>query len=414
MSDTISDEVRKLGLFKPVTKDMPMWHTLGMNSVIAGQLFDSLTKAGVAVDARTIEEAMAKRSGGFTISGGASSDSTSPIVAQDLAPDIVPVFVREFPLFDMIRKVPSNGLSHTYLQQTSFSQTTDPNTISETGAVSDDTNSYMRLTSNIAVFAIRRSVSLKAQFAGNAAGGPSTDLYGREVQGGLLTIARDAQNETLRYQTDVNNSATAYTNGGTKYTDPNGAYDANGYNGLRYVLNAQTPPENQFTADIRTPWTDQRVLKSTRKMVNAIWDKGGKIDLLITNTAGAEALFEDQIALSRIILPPKQMEIIPGFSVRAIDTDQGVIPVLVVPGNSLGTWSPNGGISGGSGTVYQDIIGVWTETLEMPYLGSPVPTVIRIPVAVNGQLVEVAIPFAMFGLACLAPQYMGRVSLQIQ
>jgi hypothetical protein len=406
---TLENEQGKAVLWKPITKDLPLWHTLGGYN--DGRMIEALASK-MGADPMAVAKAFGEistRSGGFAITGGAGSDSTSPIVAQDLAPEIIPVYVRDFPLYDMIRKVPANGLSHTYLQQTSFTGTTDPNTISETGAVSDDANTYMRLTSNIAVFAIRRSVSLKAQFAGNAAGGPSSDLYGKEVQGGLTTIARDAQNETLRYQADVNNSATAYPNGGDKYSDPNGAYDGNGYNGLRYILNTQTPPENTFVADVTSTWSDQRVLRSARKMVNAIWDKGGKVDLLITDTNGAEALFEDQMALSRIMIPPKSMEIIPGFSVRAIDTDQGIVPVLVVPGKALGKWSPNGGTN-----LYRDIFGIWTEMLEMPYLGSPAPTVIRIPTAVNGQLVEVAIPFAMFGLAALAPQYFGRVSLKVQ
>ncbi len=367
-------------LWKPVTKDLPVHHFLGQERSIADKI---LQKSGT----------------------GASSDSTSPIVAQDLAPDIIPVFVRNWPFFDMVRKVPANGLSHTYLQQTSFSQTSDPNTIAETGTVNDDSNSYQRLTSNVAVFAIRRSVSMKAQFAGNAVGGPSADLYGKEVVGGMQTLARDVQNESLRFQTDVNNLALS-----NPYIDPNGKYDANGFNGLRYIANVQTPPENSVQVDIRTPWTDQRVLKAVRKAVNSIWDKGGKIDLIVCNTTGSEAMFEDELSLVRYVRSDNNLEIIPGLTVRAISTDQGLIPVLVVPGQFLGQWSPNLGTN-----LYQDILLLDTDLLEMPYLGSPVPSIIRIPTAVSGQLTEVAIPFCMYGLAALAPSIgLGRVSLQVQ
>lgn len=365
---------QKYPMWRPITKDLPRAHFLGMQDKLAGEI---LAKA----------------------LPGATSDTTSPIVAQELAPEVIPMFVSQFPLFDLLKKVPSNGLSHTWLQQTGYTMTSAPNTIPETGTVADDANTYLRKTTNIAVFAIRRSISLKAQLAGAAAGGPSADLYGREVAGGLMTLARDAQLETLRYQTSVPASTTT--------TDPNGAYDPNGYNGLRYILQNETPPENSIIVDISSPpWTDQRVLKGVRAMVNAIWDKGGKVDLLVTSTLGSEAMFEDQFQLVRYVKSDDRMQITPGLSVRAIDTDQGPIPVLVVPGQALGTWTA-------SGHSYTDIFAIDTDRLVMPYLGSPSPSVIRVPAAVNGQLVEVAIPFCMYGLAAEAPALsLGRISLK--
>lgn len=325
----------------------------------------------------------------------ADSGTTSPIVPQELSPEVIPIYVGEFPFYDMVAKVPSNGLSHTYQQQTAFSQNAEPALISETGAVSDDTNTYVRQTSNIGVFGVKRGVTVKASAAGAQSGGPATDLMGRELKGGLQTIARDAQNVSLRYQ-DMNNGANTATHA-------DGKYNVHGFNGMRYVINQLAPAANTIKVDITAPWTDQRVLKAVRKGVNQIWDTGGKIDLLIANTAGSEAMFEDQMDLVRYVKEDKQ-EIIPGLTVRAISTDQGVIPVLVVPGNAIGSWL--------STHTYQDIIGVWTETIEMPYLGNPTPSVLRIPIGVDGTLREVAIPFAMFGLACLAPQYMFRVSLE--
>lgn len=362
---------RKYALWKPISKALPRNHTVF--GAFEKKVEDLATKAV------------------------ADSGTTSPIVPQPLSPEVIPIFVSKFPLFDLLEKVPSNGLSHTYQQQTAFTQTTDPNTISEAGTVNDDTNSYVRQTSNVAVFAIRRGVTLKGQYAGQNAGGPASDLMGRELRGGLLTISRDAQKETLRYQ-DVDNASTTST-------APNGKYDADGFNGMRWTMANRVPAANTIAVDIRTPWTDQRVLKAVRKGVNQVWDLGGEIDLLIANTTGSEAMFEDQVDLVRYVRND-QVEIAPGLVVRAIQTDQGLIPVLVVPGDAIGTYTD--GVN-----TFQDIIGINTETIAMPYLGNPEPSVLRIPLGVDGTLRELAIPFSMLGLACEAPQYMFRVKLEI-
>jgi hypothetical protein len=365
-------------LWKPATKDLPRHHLLGDGGQIDAAVREALDgKLQIRV---------------------ADTGISSPLIAQELSPEVIPVFVRNFPLYDMVAKVPSNGLSHTFQQQTGFTTASDPATISETGTVSDYTNQYLRRTSNIAVFAHRRGVTLKAQFAGQNAGGVAADMMGRELSGGLIQMARDAQNEMLRYQESTSTATTT--------TDPNGKFDANGFNGLRYQLLNNAPPENSQIVNVTSSgWTDQRVLKAVRQVVNAIWDKGGRPDLIVTNTTGQEDLFEDQFQLVRYV-KSDQLEIIPGLTVSAISTPEGLLPVLPVPGNSIGTWTS-------SGHTYTDIFILSTETLEMPYLGSPSPTVLRIPIGTDGTLRELAIPFAMFGLACLAPQYLGRVSLQI-
>lgn len=369
--ETIIAPERRYSLYKPVTKDLPRQH------------FPLKSEQKMYAFARAV----------------ADSGTTAPIVPQELSPEVIPIFVDAFPLFDMIEKEPSNGLSHTYQQQTAFSLNSTPAFIGEDGSVSDDQNVYVRQTSNIGVPAVRRGVSVKAQSAGQQSGGPASDLMGRELKGGLLTIARDTQNVALRYQ--------EIFSGETTTTSEDGAYLAEGFNGIRYVLNQLAPSANTIEVDITSPWTDQRVLKAVRLGCNQVYDAGGKIDLLIANTTGSEAMFEDQFDLVRWVNADADHEIIPGLSVRAISTDQGLVPVLVVPGNSIGTWLD------GDENVYQDIIGVWTETLRMPYLGNPLPSVLRIPIGVDGTLRELAIPFAMFGLACMAPQYMFRVSLKI-
>lgn len=327
------------------------------------------------------------------------SFSTAPITAARLSPEVMPVFVRDFPFYDLIEKVAANGISHTFLQWTAPSQSATPHTISETGTVTDDANTYLRKTTNIALFGERRGVTLKAKFAGFNAGGPSTDLMAREIEGGLLTIARDAQTEMLQYNEVYSGSA--------GLTDPSGAYDANGLNGLRYIAQNFAPPENSEIVDVRTPgWTDQRVLTAVRSVVANIVDKGGRPDLVVCSPVGSNYLFQDQMELVRYFNDAR-VEIRPGHSVRMVSTDSGDLPVLVVPGTmGVGKWATGG-------HTYVDMFIMQTETFEMPYLGAPEPTVIRIPIGTDGTLRELAIPYAMYGLACLAPQYLGRVSFEI-
>lgn len=326
----------------------------------------------------------------------ADTNIGSPIMADRLAPELIPTFVKNFPLYDLIKKVPSNGVSHTFEQWTNFTTATAPHTIAETGTVTDDTNTYLRKTTNIAVFAERRGVTLKAMFAGRAAGGPSADLAAKEIAGGLITIAHDAQWEMLQYQDSDPTSTTA--------TAANGVYDVNGFNGLRYQAQNMSPPENTAFVDVRSAWTDQRVLMSFRQVASAIWDKGGEVDLAICNTTAANALFRDQLALVRYIKEAETMDLTPGLRVKAVETDQGLLPVLPVPGNQIGTWTDGY-------ATYTDIYIVWTEKLELPYLGAPEPTIISVPIGTDGQLRELKIPYLMIGFANTTPIYLGRVSL---
>jgi hypothetical protein len=347
----------------------------------------------------------------------ATSDTTSPLVVQGMEDTVIPLFVRNFPLWAIFRKVPANGLSHTWAQWNAFSNNTFPTTISETGFINDDSNSYNRRTTNIAVFATRRTLPLKASLAGAAAGGVSSDLMGRELNGGLLTLARDGQNEMLRFQTTYNDAA----HGGTgasgaqiaaAYQNPDGWYDPNGFNGLRYIANNETPPENTILVDISGgAWTDQRVLKGVHNAVNYLWDKGGRADCIVTGSAGSTALFADQFSLVRYDKQANS-EIVPGFRVRTVDTDQGPLPVMLIPGNSLGTYVINDG--GGNPHLYQDLYILDSEQFEIPYLGNPEPSIIRIPTAVNGQLVEASVLYAMYGLAALAPSIsLARVQIKL-
>jgi len=141
-------------------------------------------------------------------SGGAA------LIRQDLEPMLYALFVKRFPFFDRIRKEGANGLVHAYNQQTAYG---DAAFMTEAGTVTDDTNTYARQTTNVAVLATRRGITLKSQFA-ITQGGAGFDGLATELSGGVTAIAHKLQ-KTL-FQGNASSST------GTAGVEL-GAYDAN-------------------------------------------------------------------------------------------------------------------------------------------------------------------------------------------
>lgn len=328
------------------------------------------------------------------------STSVSPLIRQDLEPEIYTTFVKKFPVFDMFRKEEANGLVHAYNQQTAYSQQSadTPVSIAENGTVGDDTNSYVRETTNVAIFATRRGASLKSTFAVRAGGAPYGDPALRELEGGLTKIAHDVQAEMLRMHSDAAHNTTTST-------DPLGLYDANGFNGLRYTLENLTPAGNTIPVDVSAgSWSDTRVLKAVRAAANAVIDAGGNPDMILASVTGKEDIILDVLPQVRF---NNTVEVIPGLRVEKIAAGEAELPLLTVPGKAHGTYT-----TGGT-TSFLDIFVLDSSTISIPWLGGPSPTVLEIPIGVDGQLRKLFIPFAMYGFACHVPQYLARVQLKL-
>src|ERR1017187_3562524 len=215
------------------------------------------------------QEDIAKAMGFVTKAGPADSGVLAPAIRQDLDPKIYDVFVKKFPFWDMLEKIPSNGLVHAYNQKTAFGAALFQ---TETGTVTDDASTYNRATANIAVLATRRGVTLKAQYAVRQGGAPY-DAEAEEIEGGLVAMAYTAQRAIFRYQ-DSNSGATTATAG-------DGKYDANAFNGLRYILNNQSPSANTITVATGTGTNPTPVTGALKQAVDAIIDAGGNPSLIV-------------------------------------------------------------------------------------------------------------------------------------
>ncbi|HET9029259.1 MAG TPA: hypothetical protein VFN49_03710 [Candidatus Aquilonibacter sp.] len=335
-----------------------------------------------------------------------TSATLGPVIRQDLNPEVYEVFVKQFPLIDMIEKRESNGLVDAFERQLNYSQQSEdtPLTISETGTVVDDANSYVQDTCNIAVFASRRGASLKSVF-GARAGGAAIDVAGREVAGGLLKIAHDFQTEAFRMQNVTATGAGSTTN--------LGVYDANGFKGFRYLTEFMSPATNIVTVDVTTAggWTaaSQTVTNALSEVVNTILDLGGNPDMCFGSLSSREYLRQEAYAKTTIFgTAGQRTEVIPGVYLPSFTLGNGEdMPYYGIPGKSVGSYSL------GDGHTYQDIYIADTSTMGLVWLGAPTPTLIEVPLASDGTLRKLTIPYWMCSVEFGVPSYVGKVRLKV-
>lgn len=313
--------------------------------------------------------------------------SASALIRQDLEPIMLELFIREFPVFENFPKEPANGLVHAYNQVTSFG---DAQFMSELGTVTDDQSTYVRQTTNVAILATRRGISLKAQFAA-LQGGAGFNPENLEMQGGLRAIAHKMQ------KTIFQGNATVST--GTASTE-DGAYDPNGFDGLRKILNTARAVDVDPATNPTTTGNVRRVIdEALLEAMNA----GGTVNNIYMRPT--EKLAFDLQQDANVMYMNNLANTAVGVNVTQVNTIFGSLGINVVPGDSIGTYTR-------SGTSRADIYLLDDRTITMPYLGSEGPTVLDIPIGISGQLTHLFIIFGMWGLAVKAPIFSNKVRVK--
>jgi len=321
--------------------------------------------------------------------GGAAA-----LIRTDLEPFLYELYVREFPGYDRMVKEPANGLIHSYNQITSFG---GAKFMPELGTVTDDTSVYARKSTNIAIAATRRGLSLKSQYA-VAAGGMAYNPMDLELQGGLRAISKLMQDQIFSGQSS--------DSGGSASTET-GAYDANGFDGLRLILNtaraknvdpiAGTPEDIKFAADY---------------VVSEISQAGGPNPSISWWNPLDLIKFNQQWEAKTRILPPF-VDIAVGLRAAEINFLTGPVATAIVPGNSISeynTLNADGSFSGGE--LVRDAYFLDESTISMPYLGSEGPTVLDIPIGISGQLTHLFIIFLMNGFAVKALPFSNKLRIK--
>ena len=320
------------------------------------------------------------------------TSGATALIRQDLEPMLYEVFVRLFPAYDRFPKEPANGLVHAWNQITSYG---DAKFMAELGTVSDDTSVYARKTTNIAILATRRGISLKSKFA-VIAGGMNYNPEAIELQGGLRAIAHRMQKTIFEGQ--------AADSGGTAANEL-GLYDANAFTGLRSILN---------TGDAKNldPATNPTTTGSFRRAVDAallpIVQNGGR-PTIIWGHPQEKITFDEQQDPNVRLVGPNYVNIGVGTTAQAFNTLAGQIPFAVVPGDSIASYTAT---TYSSNTV-RDLYMLDESSVTLPYLGAPGPTVLEIPIGISGQLTHLYIVFLMNGLAVKVLPWNNKIRVKV-
>lgn len=403
----------------PVRKFMSLSDQLAMREVLRKKSTSEL-HAMFGIQARKSDTGIPFdlwSSGNYAIQAGIQNDNlltkaldtggAAALIRQDLEPILYELYVREFPAWERFRKEPANGLVHTYQQITSFG---DAQFMTELGTVSDDQSTYVRKTTNVSVIATRRGVSLKSQFAVRA-GGMSWNPEQLELQGGLRSIAHRMQ-KTI-FQGNASNS-------GGSASDENGAFDANAFDGLRSILNGSvgSPRGTVYPTNVdlfaSTP-DDMRA--GIDRAAQQVMDAGGKVDIIYCRPN--EKVSFDLQQDKNIRYMNSFVDVVPGVQTNAVNTVFGPLPLVSIPGDSIGSYTTSntdafvgGGSPSGSESV-ADMYVLDENTISLPYLGSEGVTVLDIPIGISGQLTHLFILFGMWGLAVKALPFSNKIRVAL-
>lgn len=281
-----------------------------------------------------------------------------------------------FPAYERFRKIPANGLIHSWNQITAYG---DAQFMTELGSVTDDNATYTRQNTNIAQLATRRGVTFREQLA-VPAGGMNWNPQQIEIQQGLTAMAHKMQKTIFQGQ--------ASNSGGTASSEL-GAYDANGFTGLRSTLN--TGNAVNFSPYLTS--NPDSFAAGIGNAIVPITDAGGTVpNVIYMRASEAQQLSNQQLSLQRTV---DRTEFIPGVTVPAIATSVGLVPYIGVPGDSIGHYTA----TTFSNKDVADIYVLDDTTIGLPYLGSPGPSVLEIPPGVSGQLTRLFIIYLFNGLA---------------
>jgi hypothetical protein len=314
------------------------------------------------------------------------------LIRQDLEPVLYELYIREFPAWGRMPKEPANGLVHTYQQITSFGGAVF---MGELGTVTDDESTYVRQTTNVAIVATRRGVTLKSQFAALQSGS-GFNPENLELQGGLRAISKKMQDQIF--------SGHSTDSGGTAANEL-GLYDANAFTGLRALLNSARVKNVDPATNPTTTGSLRRAI--SQAAIEIMQQGGGRPSIVWGNPWDIETFGEQQEDKQR--WPGQTVNIAPGVEVDGVMTPFGRLGFGPVPGDSIGSYVA----STYSGNTVRDMYLLDESSISMPYLGSEGPTVLEIPMGIAGQLNRLYIIFGMWGLAVKAPIFSNKIRIKV-
>lgn len=327
------------------------------------------------------------------------TSAAAPLIRTDIEPLLREAYLRYFPAYDMISKIPSNGLRHTWNLKTA------PGTadfVSELGslAATESNSTYSQPTStNIAVIAAQRSISLKAQYASTQSG-MNFNLAGSgntEVVSAMQAIANKVQATIFQGNESVV-SKTA--------DDEDGATNALGFTGLRQQLKGGAYSITKAS---------ETFLQIIRKGVAQLYDGGADLNsILMFLSVGAQSAVDSELQQYLRILKSEDGGPTPanlgstGLAMLAgILARPQMVPAQGTQTNGVGYYTY-------SAAATEDIYLLDPNGIALPYLGSPNPTLLQLPLGYNDKLANVFIPFTMIGLSIYIKNFNRKIRIPKQ
>jgi hypothetical protein len=346
-------------------------------SGVATQMFHNIRGLGVPERVKGILDATSGTTG-------------SVLIRQDLEPVLHVLFVRQFPLFDVIAKGPSNGLVHAYNQVTApDAMSLGGSLISELGTVLYDHSTFGRQTTPISVFAQGRGVSFKEEAAVRQ-GGVDYKPLSVEMGNAITRLSMDIQHQMFQGNF-TNASGTATTEGGL--------YNTLGFDGFRGV----TGSVGSFSANnaIQVDVGSLNITEALKFTAAKIANNGGMPTLAVLSMLAKDALDTEHMPNQR--WNDNLTEISPGVRVNTVNWANGQLRILPVPGNTLGTY-----LRTSDSASVEDMYVLDASKIVLRWLYSETMTVLEIPSGVDAQLSSRMISFFMYGMEQAAPVFSGK------
>lgn len=322
--------------------------------------------------------------------GGTSTGNVLPRV--DLEQTIAALFVHQFPVWDRIRKGAANGLKHTFNVSTATGAATDAQltATSDLANAQTDVGTYAQeQTVNIAIFDTLRGVSLKELYAVQQSGmtySPETE----EMLLGTTRLKSLIQRQIFQGNASVSSGAGASTE--------LGAYNVNGFDGLRLIvggLGSYNANATRVDRDLTAGGGPFSMTQGVNYAAAQAMNNGGMPSMLWGSPIALNKYMNEQEGKQRT----EDQELIPGVKVPAVSTVAGILPYVYAPGSGTTTNSAVGTYNRTADNVLVEDVYALDETmLTLRWLGSEDIQVLEIPIGVDTQLSRRFILFGLFGL----------------
>jgi hypothetical protein len=363
-------------------------------------LYEWLAAGGAPLGARWERNAKlsSKGVGAFEPGTQKALDSVgaSALIRQDLEPILYEVFFKLFPLVDAFETEPANGLVHAYDRMLSFG---DADWIGELDTVTDDRGEYERAFTNVGILATRRGVSLKSQLA-TLASGSGFNPERLELLAGMRAMSSRLQ-KTLLHGNWQDPAGTIL--------NERGPYDDDSFDGLRHLTNS---PRAINVDPATSPDTTGSIRRALARAILPLVNAGQAGSLVIWGSPEDALTFdEQQETKERIIITNDEGDMTLGMHVTRVRTTAGIVPFYQVAGGYVGEYDPDTNYA--AAATVRDLYVLNTDTISRPYLGSPGPTVIEIPMGVTGQLNHLFIIFMMTGFKMAVPTFNNKVRIKV-